>query len=207
VHWSGVLPLLGHVANKPIQTFTHDSFSGPLPQLHTPSYHHSSHMPTRRVGEDEGLDHSSLARCPAVMLKGILPTQLSPRATNMISFDYLNPASWATPPPTASTPPLFHTLFIQIGEWKYCTDNNLKDTHYFIMAKYPPCNALCSRWLGTHADIIPIVTTRTCTPHSLTYAGINFLINCRNNPLDRPSQTPTRDTARIISHLHIHSVQ
>jgi hypothetical protein len=40
-------------------------------------------------------------------------------------------------------------------------------------------------------DIVPIVMSRTCTPHSLTHIIITSLFNPRNDPNDRSSQTPT----------------
>jgi hypothetical protein len=39
---------------------------------------------------------------------------------------------------------------IQIGEWTYCTDYNLRDTYQLIMQKYTPlAYALRSHWPGT----------------------------------------------------------
>jgi hypothetical protein len=43
-------------------------------------------------------------------------------------------------------------------------------------------------------NIMPMVMNRTCTPHTLANTNITF---------DKPS----RDTIRIISGLHIHSIQ
>jgi hypothetical protein len=73
-HWETILADFG---NKPIKRFTADSFNKPHPQLDTPFNHHS-HMQTRRVYVDEGLDHSSLTRCPAVLPKDILATRHRP---------------------------------------------------------------------------------------------------------------------------------
>jgi hypothetical protein len=84
----------------------------------------------------------------------------------------------------------------------------MKDTRHLIIEKYTPlANALRSHWHGTHVEIIPIVTSRTCTPHDLTHTSIITLINDRIDPLGVPSQTPSRDITRIISRVHVLIVQ
>jgi hypothetical protein len=83
----------------------------------------------------------------------------------------------------------------------------MKDIHYLIEKCTPLANALHSQWRGTHVDVVPIVMSRTGIPHSLTHTNITTLISPRTDPPDKPSNTPTQDTTRIISRLHIHYVQ
>jgi hypothetical protein len=72
------------------------------------------------------------------------------------------------------------TRKIQTGEWKYCTDNNLKDNNDLMLQKYTPlANALRSHWLGKQGDIIPIVMSRTGTSHVLTLTNITSFSSTR----------------------------
>jgi hypothetical protein len=66
--------------NRPIKTFTSDTFRELYPQPDTPSIHHNQ-MPTTRVNANDCLDHSSLLSCcPGVLLVESLPAQLRPQA-------------------------------------------------------------------------------------------------------------------------------
>ena len=97
---------------------------------------------------------------------------------------------------------------IQIGEWKYCTDNNLSDTANLIRAKYTPlANAIRSHWPGTLVDILPIIMSRTGTPHSSTITSLTSLLTARTDPLDKLISKARLDTSRILAQLHTHSVQ
>jgi hypothetical protein len=72
---------------------------------------------------------------------------------------------------------------IQIGEWKYYTDHKLLLTAQFIRDKYtPPANVIRHRWPGTEVDILPIVMSHTCTPHTSTITSLTSLLTLRTNP-------------------------
>jgi hypothetical protein len=87
-------------------------------------------MPIRRVAADEGLDRSSLIRCPVVLQEGSLPAQLQPQAHNLDVIRLVEPRVVNH---TSSRRRYSSIYRIQIGEWKYCTDNNLKDTAHHLI--------------------------------------------------------------------------
>jgi hypothetical protein len=156
------------------------------------------------VDADERLDHFSLTPCPAALPENILPTQVRPPAHKPDIIILLEPRLVSH---TSSRRRYSVIRKIQRGEWKYCTDGNLKDGHLITEKCTPLANAFRSKWPCTHVDIVPTVMSRTGTPHSLTHTNITTLINPGTDPLDKPSNTPTRDTTCILSRLHIHTVQ
>jgi hypothetical protein len=75
---------------------------------------------------------------------------------------------------------------IQIGEWKYCTDHNLSHTDQLIRDKYIPlANATRRHWPCTEVDILPIVMSRTGTPHTSTITSLTSLLTLRTDPHDK----------------------
>jgi hypothetical protein len=98
---------------------------------------------------------------------------------------------------------------IQIGEWKYCTDYNLSHTAQLIRDKYntPPANALLSHWSCTNIDILPIVMSRTGTLHTSTIISLTALLTLRTDPPDKPISKARLDTTRILSQIHLHTVE
>jgi hypothetical protein len=58
---------------------------------------------------------------------------------------------------------------IQKREWEYCIDHNLSHTTRIIPDKYTPlANAIRQHWPCTDVDILPVVLSRTGTPHTST---------------------------------------
>jgi hypothetical protein len=97
---------------------------------------------------------------------------------------------------------------IQIGEWKYYTDHNLSQTAHLIRDKYTSlANAIRSEWLGTQVDILPIVMSRTSTPHSFTITSLTSLLTLRTVPPDKLISKARLNTTRIFAQLHTHTVQ
>jgi hypothetical protein len=60
---------------------------------------------------------------------------------------------------------------------------------------------------GTEVDILPIVMSRTGTPHSSTITSITSLLTPRTDPPDKLISKARLDTSRILAQLHTHSVQ
>jgi hypothetical protein len=87
VRWETITADFG---NKPIKPFTSDTFMEPLPSIGAPFSQHG-HMATRRVNAYEGLDHSSLTRCPGVLPKDVMPTQLRPPSYELDFIRLLEP--------------------------------------------------------------------------------------------------------------------
>jgi hypothetical protein len=77
-----------------------------------------------------------------------------------------------------------------------------------IRAKYTPlANAIRQHWPCTEVDILPIVMSRTGTPHSSTITSITSFLTLRTDPPDKLVSKARLDTSRIIAQLHTHIVQ
>jgi hypothetical protein len=121
--------------SKPIKTFTSDTFHELYPQPDTPSIHHNQ-MPTTRVNANECLDHSSLlTRCPGVLLVDNLPAQHRPQAHKPGFIRLLEPRLVGHTSPRRRYSSIRK---IQTREWKYLTNNYLKDTHHLVIEKCIP---------------------------------------------------------------------
>jgi hypothetical protein len=154
-------------------------------------------MTSRKVDVGEGLDPSSLTCFPAVLREDILLTQLRPFTHKPYFIRLLQPPLLGHSSPRR---PYSSISKIQIGGWKYYTDDYHKNTYHLIIEKYTPlANALRSQWLDTQVDIIPIVMSHTRIPHNPTHTSITSLINPRTDPPDKHSQTPA--TRHYPSHL------
>jgi hypothetical protein len=108
--------------SKPSKSFTSHTFSVPLPHIDTPSFHRNQ-MSTRRVDAEEGLDHSSITRCPAALRENILPIKLGSPAHKPDFIRLLEPRLVGH---TLSRRRYSTTRKIQTRELKYCTHNNPK---------------------------------------------------------------------------------
>jgi hypothetical protein len=127
--WEIITADIGH---KPIKTFTTDTFSEPLPTLDTPSIQHSQ-MPTRKVDADEGLDHSFLTHCPAVISTDILPSHLIPPAHKLGFIRLLEPRHVGHTSSRSRRYVYLSSRKFQIRGWTYCTNTNL-----FVISKHTP---------------------------------------------------------------------
>jgi hypothetical protein len=77
-----------------------------------------------------------------------------------------------------------------------------------ISVKYTPfANANRQQWLSKEVDILPIVMSRTGTPHSSTITSLTSLLTLRIDPLDKLISKARLDTSRIIAQLHTHTIQ
>jgi hypothetical protein len=78
-----------------------------------------------------------------------------------------------------------------------------------IRAKYTPlANATRQQWPGTEVGILPIVTSRTGTPHSSTITtSLTSPLTLRTEPPDKLISKARLDTSRIIAQLATHTVQ
>jgi hypothetical protein len=56
-------------------------------------------------------------------------------------------------------------------------------------------------------DILPIITSRTCTPHSSTITSLTSLLTLRTRPHDKLISRTRMDTTRLLAQLHLHTVQ
>ena len=188
--------------NKPIKSFTRTSPTYTPLDCHPP---HPTHMPTRLVDADEGLSPDSLTSCPAILPPEILPPALRPPAHKPDFIRLLEPRFVGH---NNGRRRYSSIRKIQIGEWKYCTDHNLSHTARLIRDKYTPlANAIRNHWPGTEVDILPIVMSRTGTPHSSTIASLTSLLTLRTDPPDKLVTKARLDTSRILSSLHAHTVQ
>jgi hypothetical protein len=68
---------------------------------------------------------------------------------------------------------------IQIGEWKYCNDHNLSHTARTIRDEHTTLADAISQ------HILPLVMSRTVTPHSSTMSSLTSLLTLRTDPLDK----------------------
>jgi hypothetical protein len=50
---------------------------------------------------------------------------------------------------------------------------------------HPLANAIRQHWLGAAVDILPIVMSRTGTPHSSTITRLTSLLTLRTDPHDK----------------------
>jgi hypothetical protein len=76
-----------------------------------------------------------------------------------------------------------------------------------IRAKYAPlANATRQHMPGTALDILPIVMSRTGTPHSSTITSLTSFLTLRTDPPDKLISKARLDTSRIIAQLHTHNV-
>jgi hypothetical protein len=77
-----------------------------------------------------------------------------------------------------------------------------------IRAKYTPvANAIRQHWQGTVVNTLPIVMSRTGTPHSSTITSLTSLLIVGTDPPDKLISKARFDTSRIIAQLHTHNVQ
>jgi hypothetical protein len=56
-------------------------------------------------------------------------------------------------------------------------------------------------------DILPIVMSRTGTPHSSTITSLTSLLTARTYHVDKLISKARLDTSRILAQLHTHTVQ
>jgi hypothetical protein len=123
--------------NKPIKPFTPPSpldhqDTTRLPICPPPP---PTHMPIRMVDANEGNSFVSLTPCPAVLPEDLLPSSLRPPARKPNFIRILEPRFIGH---TNARCRFSSIEKIQIGEWKYCTDNNLPHTAQLIRSKYTP---------------------------------------------------------------------
>jgi hypothetical protein len=91
---------------------------------------------------------------------------------------------------------------------KYCNDHKLSHTAQHINTKYNQLtNALPHHWPGSEINILPMVMTRTGTPHTSTIAILTSLITLRRDPTDKIISKARPETTRILSHFHLHIVK
>jgi hypothetical protein len=77
-----------------------------------------------------------------------------------------------------------------------------------IRDKYIPlANAIRQQWRGIEVDILPIVMSRTGTPHTSTIASLTSLPTLRTDPLDKLISTTRLDISRILAQLHLNTVE
>jgi hypothetical protein len=68
-------------------------------------------------------------------------------------------------------------------------------------------SALCKHWYSTEIDILPIVTSRTGTPHTSTISTcLTSLLTLCTYPPDKLISETRLDTTRIVSLLTYPSV-
>jgi hypothetical protein len=69
-----------------------------------------------------------------------------------------------------------------------------------IRVKYTSlAKAIRQHWQGTKVDILPIVMSRTGTPHSSTITSLTSLLTLRTDPPDKLISKALLDTSRIIT--------
>jgi hypothetical protein len=68
-------------------------------------------------------------------------------------------------------------------------------------------NAIRQHWPGTGVDILPIVTSRTGTPHTSAIASMPSLLTLRIDLPDKLISKTKLDISCIIVQLHLHTVQ
>jgi hypothetical protein len=61
--------------------------------------------------------------------------------------------------------------------------------------------------MGTEVDILPIVMSRTSTPHTSTITILISLLTLRNEPPDKLISKTRLNTTRILIRLHLDIVQ
>jgi hypothetical protein len=66
---------------------------------------------------------------------------------------------------------------------------------------HPLANAIRRHLRGTEVDILPIVMSRTGTPHSSTITSLTSLLTLRTDPSDKLISKARLDTSRIIAQL------
>jgi hypothetical protein len=132
---------------------------------------------------NEGLSPDSLTSCHAILHDEILPPALRPPAHKPNFIRLLEPRLVGHTNGRRRDSLMKKT---QIGEWKYNTYHNLPHTAQMIRDIYTPlANAIQRQWLCTDVDILPIVMSRTCTPHTSTITSLASLLTLRIDPLDK----------------------
>jgi hypothetical protein len=191
--------------NIPIKSFTS------LTLIHTPlGCHppHPTHMPTRLVAHIHLLFYR-LSTDSITSRRAILPDEIPPSV-------FRPPAH--TPDFNRFLEPIFvgHTngrrryssiKNIQIGEWEYCIDHNISHCTHDSRQICPLTNAIRQHLPGTEVIILPIVMSRTGTPHASTIANLTSLLTLRTDPPYKLISKTRIDTSRILAQLHLQTVQ
>jgi hypothetical protein len=74
---------------------------------------------TRKVDEDEGLDHSSLTRCPAVMPADPPSSTLIHTSTTSLLYPRTDPPDKASKTPTRDTTHIISRLQMHFAQWQH----------------------------------------------------------------------------------------
>jgi hypothetical protein len=111
----------------------------------------------------EGYGEASLTQLPLVIPPSLLNPLNRPPANKP---DFIRIIDAKSTQKTDGTTMYHHITKIQIGEWKYCTDLNFPDIDDSIITKYTPMvRALKSQWPQTTIELLPLLMSRTGTPH------------------------------------------
>jgi hypothetical protein len=154
---------------------------------------------------EEGLSPDSLTSCHTILPDDILPSVLRPPGRKPDFIQLLGPRFVGH---TNGRRRYSLIKNIQVGKYKYCIDHNLSHTAHMIRNKYTPlANAIRQHWPGTKVDILPIVMSRTGTPHTSTMDSLTSLLTLRTDPPDKLISKDRLDTTHILAQLHLHTVQ
>jgi hypothetical protein len=135
--------------------------------------------------------------CSVVLVEDLLPSSLRPFAHKPGFVCLLEPILNGNSNSLRRYSSIKH---IRIVEWKYSTNSYLSHTAKLIPNKYAPlANARRHRWLSIGVDILPIVISRTGTPHIYMIVSRTSLITLRTDPRDKMIAKARLETTRILS--------
>jgi hypothetical protein len=153
---------------------------------------------------EEGLSPDSLTSCHTILPDDILPSVLKPPARKPDFIELLEPRFVGH----TNGRRRYSIKNIQVEKYKYRIDHNLSHTAHMIRNKYTPlANAIRQHWPGAEVDILPVVMSRTGTPHTSTMDSLTSLLTLRTDPPDKLISKACLDTARILAQLYLHTVQ